>query len=328
MIRKKILTSVLTFAIVSAVCGCSSDDAVNQASAITESPAEITEAPAEITEMPAEPEEDKADIPEDENWRMSGSKEAFEAHFEIDEKEYKAKTENTGEMLDVTYHSEVVHGDRHINVYLPYGYDENKEYPVVYMIHGLGCDCSQWVSQGAANIIENCIAKGEVEPFIAVFPSVIPKDGLTKDSFSDENINAFAMFADEWQQDLHPYILANYSVSDKREDTAVCGLSMGGMEALRLGFSKLDRFAYIGSFSAAPSLEIELLTTEGSEYAPNGCIICSGDKDNTVGDNPYNYHMALVDNNVDHIWYKHPGGNHAPIVWNTGLVNFLRICFK
>ena len=43
------------------------------------------------------------------------------------------------------------------------------------------------------------------------------------------------MFEQEFLQDLEPYILENFAVSSDRKDTGVCGLSMGGMEALHLG---------------------------------------------------------------------------------------------
>ena len=99
---------------------------------------------------------------------------------------------------------------------------------------------------------------------------------------------------------------------------------MGGMEALRLGFTYLDTFDYIGSFSAAPTLELKLLTTENSEYVPELVLVCTGGSDGTVGDNPKIYHETLKKNNVDHIWYVHPKQSHTPSVWNPGLLNFLK----
>lgn len=266
-----------------------------------------------------------------EEWEIamtSGTENAFTNYFDIDVKPYFSKNDQAGETNTITYHSNVVGADREAYVYTPYGYNNDTKYPVVYLIHGIGCDGGQWVSMGAAKIFDNMIANGEIKPFVAVFPSVIPADGIDPNTLSDTNIKAFSDFVEEFETDLAPYIKENYSVSDAREDTAVCGLSMGGMEALRLGFSKLDTFNYIGSFSAAPTLEMELLTTEGSDYTPALVLICSGDKDGTVNDNPLNYHKKLAENNVEHIWYQHPGGGHDPSVWNLGLVNFLKRTFQ
>ena len=263
----------------------------------------------------------------DDKWesaKVSGSEEDFNEYFNIDVKTYTASCDKKGTVSKITYYSEVVGAERQARVYLPYNYDENKSYPVVYLIHGIGCDDGQWVSMSVNRIFDNMIATGELKPFIAVFPGVIPAEGLDPNTLSDTNINAFKDFVQEFKDDLEPYIKANYSVSEERSDTAICGLSMGGMEALRLGFTYLDKFDYIGSFSAAPTLETNLLTTKDSEYIPELVLLCTGSKDTTVGDNPKNYHDILKKNNVDHIWYVHPGENHSPSVWKLGLINFLK----
>ena len=56
-------------------------------------------------------------------------------------------------------------------------------------------------------------------------------------------------------------------------------------------------------------------------------MLCSGDADGTVGDNPRNYHLELEKNGVDHIWYQYPSGGHSPEVWKNGLVNFMKRIF-
>lgn len=192
------------------------------------------------------------------------------------------------------------------------------------MLHGIGCDRGQWVSLSLKNILSNMICSGELPPLVAVIPSVIPKEGLNPVGVSPENIAAFTLFEQEFIEDLEPYILKNYPVSSDRKDTGVCGLSMGGMEALHLGFAIKDHFNYIGSFSAAPTLNQELLTLEGWTTVPEMVMLCTGSADGTVSSNPYDYHMKLEQNGVDHIWYLYPGGGHDDRVWKNGLVNFLK----
>lgn len=97
---------------------------------------------------------------------------------------------------------------------------------------------------------------------------------------------------------------------------------MGGMEALHLGFAIKDHFNYIGSFSAAPTLDQSILNTNGWKNVPETVLLCSGTADTTIGDNPYNYHKTLEENKVDHIWYMYPNGTHEEKVWQNGLVNF------
>ncbi len=268
--------------------------------------------------------------PEWEVGKKSGTEEDYNKYFNVDMKEYHSQKEGTklGTIKNISYESKVVGGKREASIYLPPDYSVSKKYPVLYLIHGLGCDKTQWVFMSLNEIISNMIARGEVKPFVAVVPSVIPKNGLNHQTFSSENIDAFTMFEKEFLQDLEPYILKNYSVSSDRRDTGVCGLSMGGMEALHLGFSIKDHFNYIGSYSAAPTLDQSLLTLEGCKSVPELVLICNGSADSTVQNNPYDYHMTLEKNHVDHIWYLFPNGGHESKVWKNGLVNFLKRSYQ
>lgn len=264
----------------------------------------------------------------DEGWqtgKVSGSEEDYNKYFALNMKHYTKKQEGTvfGAIESITYPSKVVGAEREAYVYLPPQYDSSKKYPVLYMIHGIGCERGQWVGMSLKNILSNMICRGEVAPFVAVIPSVVPKDGVSSNTLGPENIGAFTMFEQEFLQDLEPYILENFAVSSDRKDTGVCGLSMGGMEALHLGFAIKDHFNYIGSFSAAPTLDQSILNTNGWKNVPETVLLCSGTADTTIGDNPYNYHKTLEENKVDHIWYMYPNGTHEAKVWQNGLVNFL-----
>lgn len=262
--------------------------------------------------------------------KISGSEEAFQTYFSVNMKEYTKQQEDTvlGEIESITYDSKVVGASREAYVYLPPNYSKDKTYPVLYMIHGIGCDRGQWKSMTLNQILSNMICREEVVPFVAVIPSVIPKNGLNKVTLSEENIQAFTLFEEEFLQDLEPYIFSHYSVSQKMEDTGVCGLSMGGMEALRLGFGLKEHFNYIGSFSAAPTLDTSVLNTDGWSKQPDMVLLCSGSKDFTVDHNPKDYHFELQKNGVDHIWYLYPNGGHTDTVWKNGLVNFLKRSFQ
>ncbi len=259
----------------------------------------------------------------------SGTTEDYTTYFKVNMTDYVRKQEGTtlGTIESINYYSEVVGAEREAYVYLPADYSSEKVYPVLYVIHGLGCTRDQWYSMSINNIFSNMISRGEVVPFVAVLPSVVPKDGLGENTHGMESIEAFSVFNQEFLQDLEPYILENYSVSSKPEDTGICGLSMGGMEALDLGFSIKNHFNYIGSFSAAPTLDQSILNLDDWTFAPKVVMLCNGTKDATVGDNPYNYHMSLVENKVEHIWYQYPNGGHSDPVWKNGLVNFLKRSF-
>lgn len=261
-----------------------------------------------------------------ENAMVSGLEEDYYKYFDRDYRSYTKTQEGVskGKVETVNYESSVVGVEREAYVYTPADYQEDVKYPVVYMLHGIGCDGGQWIGMSIAKALDNMIACKEIKPIVAVFPSIVPKDGLTPDTLSQENIHAFNIFVDEFTEDLEPFILNNYSVSEDRKDTGVCGLSMGGMEALELGFTLQNRFNYIGSFSAAPTLDTSLLRYADENVVPECVLLCTGTKDGTVGDNPLNYHNELTRNGVKHIWYLHPKGTHSTPVWMNGVINFLQ----
>ncbi len=253
----------------------------------------------------------------------SGLEDDFNKYFKLDMTEYdRKKGTKLGSMNTISYYSEVVGADRECFVFLPPGYDETVEYPVIYMIHGFGCTGGQWVNMNIRSYFSTMIGRGEVPPFIAVIPSVVPKDGIQDKTTSAEKIQAYTMFEEEFTKDLEPYIIENYSVSTKPENTGICGLSMGGAEALTIGFDLKSHFNYIGAFSGAPTADASKLDISDWDFAPKMVMICIGDKDMVEGS--LNYHNALTENGVEHIWYLYPGGEHSDPVWKNAIINFVR----
>ena len=59
---------------------------------------------------------------------------------------------------------------RRLTVYTPAGYETSgKEYPVLYLLHGIGGDENAWSELGrAAQILDNLIAQGKAEPMLVV----------------------------------------------------------------------------------------------------------------------------------------------------------------
>lgn len=261
--------------------------------------------------------------------KQSGRKGDFEAYFKKDLNAYtKERNVPKGKMKKVHYDSKVIGEKREVYIYTPPNYSMDKKYPVLYLLHGIGCDGSQWISMKTDIVLDNMIADGEVVSCVVVCPSIAPKKNKrTKQAISPENIEAYEKFDQELIRDLMPFVTSHYSISDKRKDTAIAGLSMGGMESLRVEFSHLKRFDYIGSFSAAPSLDTSLLSLKEQKEKPKLILLCSGTSDSRVEDVPENYHKILKDNKVDHIWYLYPNGGHSYEVWINGLVNFLQRIF-
>ena len=78
-----------------------------------------------------------------------------------------------GAVAAVHYYSTALGKFRRMHVYTPPGYENNqKKYPVFYLLHGAGdCDDS-WTSVGHAGfILDNLIAAGKAKPMIVAMPA-------------------------------------------------------------------------------------------------------------------------------------------------------------
>ena len=153
-----------------------------------------------------------------------------------------------GAVASVTYKSSALGQFRRMHVYTPPGYENGTaSYPVFYLLHGAG-DCDEsWTSVGRANdVLDNLIAAKKARPMIVVMPAGHIK-GLTG---SVAGANATQSFADDFTKDIKPYIESHYRVLKGRPNTAIAGLSMGGMQTLHVAVPHLEQFAYVGVYSS------------------------------------------------------------------------------
>lgn len=224
--------------------------------------------------------EEKQNITEEQTEEMTEQNDYEELYKAPEDYEKHREDVEYGEKEAITYYSTTTEKDRKAFVLLPPGYDEEVTYPVVYMLHGIGGSSGEWLQGYPIEIIGNLIADGEVEPFIAVLPNVRARanDEDISDVYTQANFDAFDNFINDLRDNLMPYINENYNVYTDREHTAICGLSMGGMESLNIGFRMQDTFGYIGAFSPAPTLDVSVLKVEDPENAPF-VMVCNGDKD-------------------------------------------------
>jgi enterochelin esterase family protein len=154
-----------------------------------------------------------------------------------------------GAVASVTYYSTALSHFRRMHVYTPPGYEMGGgKYPIFYLLHGSG-DCDEaWTSVGRAGfILDNLIAAKKAQPMIVVMPAghtsaTPPAPGAVRPT-RDE-------FADDFMSDIMPYVEKHYRVLADRAHMAIAGLSMGGGQSLNISMSHLDRFAYVGVFSA------------------------------------------------------------------------------
>lgn len=154
-----------------------------------------------------------------------------------------------GAVASVYYYSTALGRFRRMHIYTPPGYElGGGKYPIFYLLHGSGdCDDS-WTSEGRAGfILDNLIAAHKAQPMIVVMPAGHtspnpPPPGAARPA-RDE-------FYEDFVNDIMPYVEKNYRVLTDRGHMAIAGLSMGGGQTLNISMSHLDRFAYVGVFSA------------------------------------------------------------------------------
>ncbi len=238
----------------------------------------------------------------------------------------------SGKIEAISYDSKTVGSVRKVTVYTPPGFNKKKKYPVLYLLHGIGGDEKEWLNGGNPQVIlDNLYAEGKIEPMIVVMPNgrAMKDDSATGNIMAPDKVQAFAAFEKDLLNDLIPFIEKKYSTYKDREHRAIAGLSMGGGQSLNFGLGNLDKFAWVGAFSAAPN------TKKPEELVPNPeeakkklklLWISCGDNDWLI-ENSRRTHEYLAKNNVPHIYYIEPGV-HDFKVWKNGLYMFSQFLFK
>jgi enterochelin esterase family protein len=275
---------------------------------------------------------------------------------------YSAKDVPHGEVRSRWYFSTVTGKWRRCYVYTPPGYDSNPKtrYPVLYLLHGWGENQEGWHLQGRADfIMDNLIAAGKAKPMLIVMdnlnavrpgddaslffrrpprppepkpaPGVPPAKPPARPPFGP---NFGKGFTDMMFTDLIPVIERTYRALPGRENRAMAGLSMGGMQTFTTALGNLDKFAYIGNFSGAGLRgEFDPKTTY------NGAFANPADFNKKVrllwmgigtaeGMGMKALHEALDKTGVKHVYFESPGTAHEWLTWRRCLNDFAPRLFR
>ncbi|MDE7249437.1 MAG: esterase family protein, partial [Lachnospiraceae bacterium] len=157
------------------------------------------------------------------------------------------------DVIMTTYYSTTCEKDRPVNIVLPAGYSEGKEYPVLYVLHGIFGTQNDMNNNSIT--IQNMMTAGIAKDMIVVYPYMYASKISDKCTAIDkENVAAYDNFINDLVTDLMPFIKENYSIAEGRENTAIAGFSMGGRESLAIGLQRPDLFGYVGAIAPAPGL--------------------------------------------------------------------------
>ncbi|MDW7980195.1 MAG: alpha/beta hydrolase-fold protein [Verrucomicrobiales bacterium] len=235
-----------------------------------------------------------------------------------------------GKLEMIEYDSKTVGTRRKMLVYTPPGYSATNKYPVLYLLHGIGGDETEWQRYASVDVLmDNLIADGKAVPMIVVMPN----GRAQKDDRPVGNVfasaPAFETFEHDLLNDVIPTIEARYSVHTNREHRAIAGLSMGGGQSLNFGLKHLDKFAWIGGFSSAPN------TKPAAELIPDPetvkqklrlLFLSCGNKDGLIRISQQ-FHAYLKEKGIPHIWHV-DGHGHDPAHWRNALYHFAQLIFR
>ncbi len=172
---------------------------------------------------------------------------------------YKVTDVAHGTVTRRWYDSPALGMHRRMAIYTPPGYETSgKNYPVLYLLHGMGGDEESWLTIGRlSQIMDNLIAQGKAKPMIVVMPngnvSQSAAPGESSEGFVKPTLELPKTMEGSMETsfpDIMKFIDANYRTLPEKSGRAIAGLSMGGLHSLCISREYPDKFDYVGLFSA------------------------------------------------------------------------------
>ncbi|MFW5645003.1 MAG: alpha/beta hydrolase, partial [Bacteroidota bacterium] len=239
-------------------------------------------------------------------------------------------------------------------IYLPPGYQNSqRDYPVVYLLHGYTDDESAWIQFGEVHLsADYAIAERKIPPMIIVMPDA----GV---SWYINDIAGKVPYEDMIIQEFIPFIDETYNTRAEKDFRAVAGLSMGGYGSLIWSLHHPEIFAACAAFSAAVYTDEEITAMSQDRYQrlfgnlyvheDNNKRINAHWKNNSVielvrklpadelekvrfyidcGDDDFLYkgnstlHMEMRDRNIQHE-FRIRNGAHNWTYWRTHIIEGL-----
>ena len=149
--------------------------------------------------------------------------------------------------------SKILKGERKFAIYLPPDYETSqRDYPVLYLLHGAGDDQTGWIQFGEVlRIADKSIKTGKATAMIIVMP-----DANTGKRGYFNDIKGEWRYEDFFFEELIPHIEKTYRAKSEKKYRSISGLSMGGGGSFMYALHRPDMFssacplsAYIGPLS-------------------------------------------------------------------------------
>lgn len=260
----------------------------------------------------------------------------------------KSQCPEAGELEKITYQTRAYATDsrtvtKEAYVYLPYGYSEEKEYNILYLMHGTGDGADYWMVRHPENkrTVDNLIYRGDIAPLVIVMPTWY----VEKDCFDNLELLTYS-FRDELRNDLMPFAESRYSTYAKdvtdaefissRDHRAFAGLSRGSVTLFHSALTaSLDYFSWFGAFSGCATTKEEftaMRTAENAKYSINYLYNTSGTFDFMLVEHTLAMRQLLKDEprlveGKNYDFDVFPMTYHEAPSWHIALYNFLQKIF-
>lgn len=247
----------------------------------------------------------------------------WESGIEIPAKDrdfYALKNVPHGNVQQILFNSPSTGEQKRAFVYTPAEYSKNtkKKYPVLYLQHGWGEDETAWSNQGCAHLImDNLIAEGKCKPFIIVMTYGMTNGARygTIGSFSPK------VFETVLVDELIPYVDSHFRTLANKQNRAMAGLSMGGMETKSITLARPDTFDYWGLFSGGTYAPSDLKNVK-----PKLIFTSCGSKENPDGVRKSVDDLKAAGFNA--VSYVSEGTAHEFLTWRRSLKEMAPLLFK
>ncbi|MCK5440483.1 MAG: hypothetical protein KAJ23_01200 [Maribacter sp.] len=241
-----------------------------------------------------------------------------------------------GTLHNHIYNSSTTGSSNLVRVYTPPNYDplNDKEYPVLFLLHGFGEKVSFWSDFGKINlIVDNLISQNKIIAPIIVMPNADPLEAEYYKFFSgqvdgnawmEKNIDVLDK---DLHNDLFPFLKDRYKIKWDKRSMAISGSSMGGIQAILLGVRNVNEFGWVIGLST--SLNVPPFGTENIQQINKLPLfqLNIGKKDTWGFKQSNKVHKWLLENDIKHEYVISNGG-HDWDVWRKDMIDLLPQLFR
>ncbi|CCV66187.1 MAG: alpha/beta hydrolase family protein [Paracholeplasma sp.] len=143
--------------------------------------------------------------------------------------------------LQVEFGSAILQQNMQLSILMPQDIKQDEELKVLYLLHGYSGSSMDWIKLTG---LERYLRNYRV---MVVMPSM-------HNSYYSNAVYGYGYF-DYYTKELPTFIESTFSVSRKKENRYIAGLSMGGYGAFKAALTYPERYHKAASFSGAMNVE-------------------------------------------------------------------------